>query len=72
MPNNASLPTSKAAIVAALDAAKATTLKSAAAAIVITMAADVATGTPAAFAAARVKAAQLEVLYGQISANKVP
>jgi hypothetical protein len=54
---------------ATLEATKTTTLKSAAAAIVITMATDVTNGN---FAAARLKAAQLEDLYGKLSAVKVP
>lgn len=64
--------TGKAANAAVLEATKNTTVKAAAAAIVITMAADVATGTAASFAAARLKAAQLEVLYGQLAANRLP
>ena len=65
--NNASIPTSTAAIVAKAETAKFTAIKAAAAAIVITMATDVSNGN---FSAARAKAAQLEVLYGQAAASK--
>lgn len=54
---------------ATLDAAKVVTIKAAAAAIVITMATDVSNSN---FAGARAKAAQLEVLYGQLAASKAP
>jgi hypothetical protein len=61
--------TGKAANAAVLDAAKITAIKAAAATIVTNMATDV---TNSAFAAARLKAAQLEVLYGQLTFNKAP
>jgi hypothetical protein len=61
--------TTKAQNAATLDAAKTVTVKSAAAAIVITMATDVSNGN---FAAARIKAAQLEDLYGKLSAVRIP
>lgn len=54
---------------AALDAVKVNATKSAAAAIVITMATDV---TNSAWAAARLKAAQLEDLYGKLSQSRIP
>lgn len=51
------------------DAAKTTSLKSQAAAIVLTMATDVSNGN---FAAARAKAGQLEDLYGKLSQARPP
>lgn len=51
------------------EATKQTTVKAAAAAIVITMATDVTNGN---FAAARAKAVQLEDLYGKLAAARLP
>lgn len=69
MPNNASIPTSKAAIIAAAELAKQTAAKAAAAAIVITMATDVTNGN---FAAASSKAFDLGRRYGELAAARLP
>lgn len=69
MPNNASVPTSRAAIIAAAEAAKVTSNKSAAATVVTNMATDVTNGN---FAAASKKALDLARRYGELAANKQP
>jgi hypothetical protein len=69
MPFTSTAPGTPRGNASTLDAVKVTAIKAAAAAIVITMATDVTNGS---FAAARAKAAQLEGLYGQLSAAKAP
>lgn len=55
-----------------LEAAKRTTAKAAAAAVVITMAANVALDTQAGFAAAQANALDLAKRYGELASARLP
>ena len=69
MGNNASVPGSKANLLASAETTKRTAAKSAAATIVTNMATDVTNGD---FAAAAKKAGLLVVAYGNLAAARLP
>lgn len=72
MPTALETPNSRLFNRAAQETSKRTSAKAAAAAIVITMAANVTTNTPASFALASAKALDLAKRYGELAGNRLP